>query len=202
MEARNYSLEEMDRASLFPPLTSIDDHLLKGPLIVSGGSGVRITSQRHRDLIDCASGLWCVNVGYGRKELADAAAEAITNLSYYHLFGSASNEPTIRLADRVLNLFHERAGAQHLSKVFFGTSGSDANDTNYKLVRYYNNLLGRPRKKKVISRIGAYHGLTFAAGSLTGIAAYHKAFDLPIEGVLHAACPHYFLFREEGASEA
>ena len=202
MEARNYSLEEMDRASLFHPLTSIDDHLLKGPLIVSGGSGVRITSQRHRDLIDCASGLWCVNVGYGRKELADAAAEAITNLSYYHLFGSASNEPTIRLADRVLNLFHERAGAQHLSKVFFGTSGSDANDTNYKLVRYYNNLLGRPRKKKVISRIGAYHGLTFAAGSLTGIAAYHKAFDLPIEGVLHAACPHYFRFGEEGESEA
>jgi L-2,4-diaminobutyrate transaminase len=200
--ARNFSLEEMDRASLFHPLTSIAEHLAKGPTIFSAAHGVRIHDQAGHELIDCASGLWCVNVGYGREELAEAAAQAMRDLSYYHIFGSASNEPVIRLADRVLTLFHERAGAPHLSKVFFGTSGSDANDTNYKLVRYYNNLLGRPQKKKVIARLGGYHGLTFAAGSLTGIPAYHRAFDMPIEGVIHAACPHHFRFAAEGESEA
>src|SRR6476646_10227537 len=91
--------------------------------------------------------------------------------------------------------------AELLSKMFFGTSGSDANDTNFKLVRYYNNLLGRPQKKKVISRLGSYHGLTYAAGSLTGIAAFHKAFDLPIDGVLHTSCPHFYRFAESGEDE-
>jgi L-2,4-diaminobutyrate transaminase len=199
--AKNYSLEEMDRQSLFHPVTSVADHLKNGPMIVSDGHGVRVKDQHGRDLIDCGAGLWCVNVGYGRAEIAEAAAKAIKDLSYYHLFGSASNEPIIRLADRVLTLFREKANAGHLSKVFFGCSGSDANDTNYKLVRSYNNLLGRPQKKKVIARIGGYHGLTYAAGSLTGIPAYHKAFDLPIEGVLHVSCPHYYRFAKPGESE-
>ncbi len=199
--ARNYSLEEMDKQSLFHPVTSVADHLKNGPMIASDGHGVRIKDQHGRDIIDCGSGLWCVNIGYGRPEIAEAAAQAMRDLSYYHLFASASNEPIIRLADRVLTLFREKSGAGHLSKVFFGTSGSDANDTNFKLVRYYNNLLGRPQKKKIISRQGAYHGLTYAAGSLTGIASYHKAFDLPVEGVLHASCPHYFRFAQKGESE-
>jgi L-2,4-diaminobutyrate transaminase len=199
--AKNFSLEEMDKQSLFHGNTSIVDHLKNGPLIVSDGHGVRIKDQHGRDLIDCGAGLWCVNIGYGRTELADVAAEAIRNLSYYHLFTSASNEPIIRLADRVLGLFHEEANARHLSKVFFGTSGSDANDTNYKLVRYYNNLLGRPQKKKIISRIGGYHGLTYASGSMTGIAAYHKAFDMPLDGVFHVSCPHYYRFAKPGESE-
>jgi L-2,4-diaminobutyrate transaminase len=94
-------------------------------------------------LIDCGAGLWCVNIGYGRKEMAEAAKKAIENLAYYHIFGGASNEPIIRLAERVLGLFHEKANAPHLSKVFFGSGGSDANDTNFKLVRYYNNLRGQ-----------------------------------------------------------
>jgi L-2,4-diaminobutyrate transaminase len=199
--ARNYSLEEMDRQSLFHPVTHIADHLKNGPMIVAGGRGVRLKDSHGRDLIDCGAGLWCVNVGYGREELAEAAAQAMRDLGYYHLFASASNEPIIRLADRVLTLFREKADAGHLSKVFFGTSGSDANDTNFKLVRYYNNLRGKTAKKKIISRLGAYHGLTYAAGSLTGIASYHKAFDLPVEGVFHTSCPHYFRFGKPGESE-
>jgi len=123
------------------------------------------------------------------------------DLGYYHTFASYSNEPIIRLADRVLSLFREKAGAAHLSKVFFGTSGSDANDTNFKLVRYYSNLRGRPQKKKVIARLGSYHGLTYAAGSLTGIPAFHKAFDLPVEGVFHTSCPHFYRFAEKGEDE-
>jgi L-2,4-diaminobutyrate transaminase len=163
---------------------------------------VRIRDQQGREMIDCGAGLWCVNIGYGRHEIAEAARAAIENLNYYHLFGGASNEPIIRLADRVLTLLRENAGARHLARVFFGCSGSDANDTNVKLVRYYHNLLGRPQKKKIIARTGGYHGLTVASGSLTGIPVYHKAFDLPIEGVIHTSCPHWYRFAEPGESEA
>jgi L-2,4-diaminobutyrate transaminase len=199
--ARNFPLEDIDRECLFHPNTSIADHLKKGPVIFSDGRGVRIKDQKGKDIIDCGAGLWCVNIGYGRTEMADAAKKAIENLAYHHIFGGASNEPIIRLAERVLQLFHDKAGAPHMSKVFFGMGGSDANDTNFKLVRYYNNLRGKPKKKKFISRLGAYHGLTYAAGSLTGIPVYHKAFDLPVEGVLHASCPHYFRYGKPGESE-
>jgi L-2,4-diaminobutyrate transaminase len=199
--AQNYSLDEMDRQSLFHPATSIADHLRNGPTIIAGGSGVRLKDLHGRELIDCGAGLWCVNVGYGRAELGEAAARAMADLGYYHLFASYSNEPIIRLADRVLTLFHEKAGAGHLSKIFFGTSGSDANDTNFKLVRYYNNLRDRPQKKKFISRLGSYHGLTYAAGSLTGISSFHQAFDLPVEGVFHTSCPHFYRFAEPSEDE-
>ena len=139
--AANYSLEDMDRQSLLHPLTSIATHMKSGPLIVGHGKGVRIRDRQGREMIDCGAGLWCVNIGYGRPEIAEAARAAIEELNYYHIFGGASNEPIIRLADRVLTLLRENAGARHLARVFFGCSGSDANDTNVKLVRYYNNLL-------------------------------------------------------------
>jgi L-2,4-diaminobutyrate transaminase len=199
--ARNFPLEQIDRETIFHPMTSIGDHLKNGPLILSNARGVRISDQHGRDLIDCNAGLWCVNIGYGRAEMAEAAKTAIESLAYHHIFGGASNEPIIRLAERVLGLLHDRCGATHLSKVFFGSGGSDANDTNFKLVRYYNNLRGKRAKKKIVSRLGAYHGLTYAAASLTGIAAYHKAFDLPLDDVLHAACPHYYRFGKPGETE-
>jgi len=199
--ARNYALEDIDRETVFHPNTSIVDHLKKGPHIVSQASGVRVKDRQGRDLIDAGAGLWCVNIGYGRQEMADAAKKAIETLAYSHIFAGTSNEPIIRLAERVLGLLHEKAGATHLSKVFFGSGGSDANDTNFKLVRYYNNLRGKPEKKKFISRLGAYHGLTYAAGSLTGIPAYHKAFDTPLAGVLHTSCPHYFRYAQSGETE-
>ncbi|HYB10092.1 MAG TPA: aminotransferase [Alphaproteobacteria bacterium] len=199
---KNYSLEEMDKQSLLHPLTSIAEHLKNGPLIVMDGQGVTLKDRTGKDMIDCGAGLWCVNIGYGREEMAQTAAQAVRNLSYYHIFGSASNEPVIRLADRVLGIFREKAGAGHLSKMFFGTSGSDANDTNFKLARYYNNLRGKPGKKKFISRVGAYHGLTYAAASLTGIERYHKAFDLPLDGVYYASCPHFYRFSNPGEDES
>ncbi len=199
--ARNYPLEDIDRECMFHPVTSIADHLKKGPLIVSNASGVRMKDQTGRDLIDCGAGLWCVNIGYGRPEMAEVAKKAVEDLAYFHIFGGASNEPIIRLAEKVLDLFHTKASAPHLSKVFFGQGGSDANDTNYKLVRYFNNLRGRPEKKKFISREGAYHGLTYASASLTGIPAYHKAWDIPIPGVFHTSCPHFYRFGKAGESE-
>ena len=171
--ARNYPLEDIDRETMFHPNTSIVDHLKKGPHIMAQAYGVRVKDRQGRELIDCGAGLWCVNIGYGRREMGEAAKQAIDNLAYHHIFGGASNEPIIRLAERVLGLFHTKAGAPHLSKVFFGSGGSDANDTNFKLVRYYNNLRGKTKKKKIISRLGAYHGLTYAAGSLTEIGRAH-----------------------------
>lgn len=197
----NDTLRDMDRASLFHPVTSIHDQQMNGPQIYQSASGVELVSMEGKRFIDMGAGLWCVNVGYGRAELADAAAQAMRNLSFQHLFGGAASEPSIRLADRLLSLFREHASAPHMARVFFGTSGSDANDTAFKLVRYYNNLRGKPSKKKIISRIGGYHGVTHASGSLTGIEAYHKAFDLPVEGVLHASCPHYFTFSHPGERE-
>lgn len=197
----NLSLEEMDKERIFHPVTSIADHLAKGPVIMEGGRGVRVRDTKGREFLDCGAGLWCVNVGYGRKEIADAAAKTMGELSFAHMFAGNSHEPVIRLADKVLRLFHDHAGATHLSKIFFGLSGSDANDTNYKLVRYYNNLRGRPAKKKVISRIGAYHGLTHLAAGLTGIDKYHKAFDVPLPGIFHVSCPHHYRFGKDGESE-
>jgi L-2,4-diaminobutyrate transaminase len=199
--ARNYPLEDIDRETLLHPNTSVVEHLKKGPHILVDARGVRMKDYQGRELIDCCAGLWCVNIGYARKEMAEAAKKAIESLAYYHIFAGTSNEPIIRLAERVLRLFHEKAGATHLSKLLFGSGGSDANDTNFKLVRYYNNLRGKPEKKKFISRHGAYHGLTYAAGSLTGIPVYHKAFDLPVHGVLHTSCPHYFRYANRGESE-
>ncbi|MCC6781079.1 MAG: aminotransferase class III-fold pyridoxal phosphate-dependent enzyme [Hyphomicrobiales bacterium] len=184
----------MDRQAVFHPATSIAEHLRHGPLVASSARGIWVQDEAGRNLMDFGAGLWCVNVGYGRRELADAARAAIENLSYFPLFFSCSNEPLIRLADRIISQFHENAGAKHLSKVFFGTSGSDANDTNFKLVRYYNNLRKQPKKKKIISRWGAYHGSTMASASLTGIPGYHKAFDLPGPDVMHASCPHFYRF--------
>jgi L-2,4-diaminobutyrate transaminase len=200
--ARNYPLEDIDRETLLHPNTSVVEHLKKGPHILVDARGVRMKDYQGRELLDCSAGLWCVNIGYARKEMAEAAKKAIENLAYYHIFTGTSNEPIIRLAERVLRLFHEKAGATHLSKLLFGSGGSDANDTNFKLVRYYNNLRGKPEKKKFISRHGAYHGLTYAAGSLTGIPSYHKAFDLPVHGVLHASCPHHFRYANRGESES
>jgi L-2,4-diaminobutyrate transaminase len=198
----NYSLEDMDRNSLFHPLTSIAAHMKGGPAIMDGARGARLRDHAGREFVDCSGGLWCVNVGYGRPEMAEAAKKAILDLNYWHLFGSASNEATIRLADKVLGLFREHAGAPQMSRVFFGTSGSDANDTNYKLVRYWATLRGTPNKRKIISRLGGYHGLTAAAAMLTGIPAYHKAWNLPMDEVIHTSCPHYYRFAADGESEA
>jgi len=202
VDRSNFSLEDMDRHSVFHPLTSIAAHMDKGPNIMERGRGVRLRDRSGRELVDCSGGLWCVNIGYGRHEIAETAKQAILDLNYYHLFGSSSNEAAIRLADKVLDLLHQHTDAENLCRVFFGCSGSDANDTNYKLVRYYNNLRGRPEKKKIISRTGGYHGLTAASASLTGIPVYHKAWDLPPAGVIHTSCPHFHRFAHEGEDES
>jgi L-2,4-diaminobutyrate transaminase len=194
--AETATLETLDKERVLHPLTSIADHLRTGPRIMAEGSGVTLTDVNGRRYLDAFAGLWCVNIGYGRTEVADAMAAQARRLAYYHTFSSMSNEPQIRLADRLLDLVPGQ-----MSKVFFGNSGSDANDTQVKLVWYYNNLRGMPRKKKIVSRLGAYHGSTIVAASLTGLPTYHRAFDLPIGGVLHTATPYHYRDAAPGTTE-
>ena len=199
--ARNISLEELDKEVLLHPVTSISEHQANGPLIFKRAGGVRMYDNSGKSYIDGAAALWCVNIGYGRKRLAEVAKEEMNKIGFYHTFGAASNEPAILLADKLIQLLHDHADCNHIGKVFFGLSGSDANDTQFKLVRYYNNLRGKPNKKKIISRIGGYHGTSAAAGSLTGIPVYHKAFDLPFDGILHTSCPNFWKFGNLNESE-
>lgn len=190
------SLETLDKERVLHPATSIVDHLRTGPRIMAEGSGVTLTDVSGRRYLDAVAGLWCVNIGYGRAEVADAMGAQARRLGYYHTFSSMSNEPQIRLADRLLGLVPGR-----MSKVFFGNSGSDANDTQVKLVWYYNNLRGKPRKKKIIARLQGYHGSTVASASLTGLPMFHRAFDLPIPNILHAAAPYHYRHAAPGTSE-
>jgi len=200
-EASGQSLEKLARESVLHPATALRTYQEQGGLIAQRADGVTLTDVHGKTYIDAMAGLWCVNVGYGRRELARAASEQIERLGYYHTFAGTSNPPQIELADRLLGLLRSPGGLEKPSKVFFGLSGSDANDTQVKLVRYYNNLLGRPEKKKIISRHGAYHGVSLASASLTGLPAFHAAFDLPMEGVLFASTPHHYRNAKPGESE-
>ena len=194
--AHNLSLEEMDRQSFLHPYTPLADHLETGPMIVQSAQGVMIKDTKGREFIDGMAGLWCVNIGWGREEVVEAIAKQARELAYFHSFASMGNEPAIRLADRLTRMV-----PGEMSKVFFGNSGSDANDTHVKMVWYYNNLRGKPAKKKIISRIRGYHGVTVAAASLTGIQMVHNAFDLPLNTMLHTETPHYWRNAEPGMTE-
>jgi L-2,4-diaminobutyrate transaminase len=190
------SLEDLDRESLFHPFTAIAEHLERGPRIIVSGQGIRVRDSAGREYLDGMAGLWCVNVGHGRREIADAIAAQARRLGFFHSFAGMANEPAIRLADRL-----KRLAPGDPARVFFGTSGSDANDTQVKLVQAYQNLRGKPRKKKFIARRRAYHGVTLGAASLSGLPWVHAGFDLPLPGFLHVTAPHFYFEGREGESE-
>ncbi|MDR2329729.1 MAG: aminotransferase class III-fold pyridoxal phosphate-dependent enzyme [Comamonas sp.] len=193
-------LFEDDRAHFMHPSTHAHDHA-SGALpgrIITGASGVRIRDHQGCELLDAFAGLYCVNIGYGRTEVADAIHAQATQLAYYHTYVGHSSEAIIELSARIIRDWAP-AG---MKKVYYGLSGSDANETQVKLVRYYNNVLGRPQKKKIISRQRGYHGVTVAAASLTGLPANHQDFDLPIARIGHVECPHHYRYANPGESEA
>lgn len=193
------ALFEQDRAHVMHPSTHAHDHAsgaLKGR-IIKGASGVRIRDHEGREFIDAFAGLYCVNIGYGRTEVADAIHRQAQELAYYHTYVGHSTEALIELSGRILQW--APAG---MKKVYYGLGGSDANETQIKLVRYYNNVLGRPRKKKIISRERGYHGSGIITGSLTGLPSFHQHFDLPAEGITHTLCPHWYRKAPAGMSEA
>jgi L-2,4-diaminobutyrate transaminase len=197
--AHNLTLEEMDRQSIVHPNTDLKAYAsgaLGDPQIMETGHGIHIVDSQGQDLIDAFAGLYCVNVGYGRTEIAEAIYEQAKKLAYFHTYRGTSNEPLIRLSDRIL-----RMAPEGMSKIYYGMSGSDANETQVKIVWYYNNVLGRPNKKKIIARRFAYHGLTILSGSMTGIPSFHQSFDLPLGMVRHTTTPHYYRYADEGMSE-
>jgi len=192
------SLAETDRRHVMHPFSVLGRHEHAGPRrMMVRGSGSMIYDEDGRGYIDAMAGLWCVNVGYGRRELADAMHEQALRLPYYHSFSSMATDTPALLAERLLELT-----PGDMSKVLYGTSGSDANDTQIKLVRLYNNLLGRPQKKKVIARQRGYHGVTIASGSLTGLDGMHAGFDLPMDGVLHTRAPYGLREGQPGETDA
>ncbi|SOD91210.1 aspartate aminotransferase family protein [Caenispirillum bisanense] len=182
-------LHSLDRAHVFHPSTHMRQHAAgETPnRIITGGKGVYIWDDTGKKTLDAFAGLYCVNVGYGRQEIADAIHKQASELAYYHTYVGHGNEPVIRLSQRII----EKA-PQGLCRIYYGMSGSDANETQIKLVWYYNNILGRPEKKKIISRWRGYHGSGVMTGSLTGLEAFHKAFDLPRAPILHTTAPYQY----------
>jgi len=185
-----------DIAFCVHPYTNLKKHLESGPLVITRGEGVRVYDEDGKAYIEGLAGLWCTSLGFTQERLVEAGARAMRQLPFYHGFGGKAAPPTIDLAERLIDL-----APVPMSKVFFANSGSEANDTAIKLIWYYNNAIGRPEKKKIISRIKAYHGVTIASASLTGLPANHAAFDLPLDQIKHTDCPHHYRFGNPGESE-
>ena len=190
------SLESRDLKSIFHPATNLAALPQEGPTIRSRAKGVYLWDSNGKQYLEAMAGLWCTALGYGVDELAKTTHDQIDILSYSPLFAGNTNEPSIKLAEKLLSMTPIENG-----RVFFGLSGSDANDTQIKIMRLYHNLIGKPEKKKIISRWGSYHGSTLASGSLTGLPAFHHKFDLPLSGILHTSNPHFYRFGMEGEDE-
>jgi L-2,4-diaminobutyrate transaminase len=195
---RNDQLDQWDRENFFHPSTHLAQHARgESPArVIRTAAGCHIEDRDGNRLLDAFAGLYCVNAGYGRTEITDAIAAQARELAYYHSYAGHGTEASITLAKMVL----DRAPG-NMSKVYFGLGGSDANETNIKLIWYYNNILGRPEKKKIISRWRGYHGSGLMTGSLTGLELFHKKFDLPLAQVVHTDAPFYYRRKNRDQSE-
>ncbi len=192
------SLAARDAAAILHPMVSPAVIEERGALMMARGKGVYVWDSNGKQYLEGLAGLWCTSLGYGNEELAQVAHDQMVSLSFQHMFNGKSHEPAMLLAEKLLQM----VPVENASKVFFGCSGSDANDTQIKLIWYYNNALGRPNKKKIIGRVKGYHGITLAAGSLTGLPPMHNQWDLPLDGrFIHTDCPHHYRFAEPGETE-
>lgn len=196
MEAISNSLAHADITSTLHPYTNLRQHEANGPLVISRGDGIRVYDDQGREYIEGLAGLWSVALGFSEKRLADAAYQQMRKLPFYHTFSSKSHEPSIRLAQKLVEITPD-----NLTRAFFTSSGSEANDSIVKMIWYMNNALGRPKKKKFLARQKGYHGVTVAAGSLTGLPINHRDFDLPAIPVRHLSCPHFYRYGQDGESE-
>lgn len=186
-----------DIEALLHPYTNAVTHRRVGAHLIERGEGCFVYDDQGRRYIEGMAGLWCCGLGFGDAELVEAAREQLGRLPYYHLFGGRTHEPAIELAEAIKEMF-----PIPMARVFYGSSGSEANDTQIKLIWYMNNALGRPEKKKVISRKRGYHGVTLVTASLTGLPLNHGGFDLPFDFVKHTRCPHHWREAEPGETEA
>ena len=191
------SMQARDAAAVLHPMVNLGAIEDRGAMMIARAEGVYVWDTNGKQYLEGLGGLWSTSLGYGNEELAQVAYDQIKTLSFSHMFNGKSHEPAMLLAEKIKALMPMPA-----SKVFFGLSGSDANDTQVKLIWFYNNAIGRPQKKKIIGRIKGYHGITLASGSLTGLPPMHNQWDLPLDGrFIHTDCPHHYRFAEKGESE-
>ncbi|MBI2240329.1 MAG: aspartate aminotransferase family protein [Magnetospirillum gryphiswaldense] len=190
------SVSEADVAHLFHPYTNLVRHPETGPMVITRGQGVRVFDDQGKDYIEGLAGLWCTALGWGEERLVEAAAEQMRKLPFYHLFTSKTHEPATRLAEQLAQM-----APVPDARVLFACSGSESNDTAIKLIWYRNNARGLPDKKKIIARERAYHGVTVATASLTGLPTNQRGFDVPIDRILHTGNPHYWRCAENGETE-
>ncbi len=190
-----------DIATVIHPYTNLDAHKEVGPHVMERGEGIYMYDDQGRRLIEGMSGLWCAGLGFSNQELIDAATEQLHRLPYAHIFAGRSYEPAIELAEKLKEICQRSRPASAASRVFFASSGSEANDTQVKLAWYLSNEQGRPEKKKIISRVKGYHGVTIVSASLTGLPNNHREFDLPVDRIVHTSSPHHWREAEPGESE-
>ena len=193
---RMNSAASRDIAYHLHPYTNLKKQESDGPLVITAGKGIHVFDESGKDYIEGMSGLWCTSLGFSEERLVEAATRQMRRLPFYHAFNQKAHDLAGALAEQLVEMM-----PVPMSKAFFNNSGSEANDTAVKLVWYYNNALNRPRKKKIIGRLRGYHGVTVASASLTGLAANHRDFDLPIANVRHADCPHHYRYGRDGESE-
>ncbi|HNP63692.1 MAG TPA: aspartate aminotransferase family protein [Woeseiaceae bacterium] len=180
-------LQEMDKSHHLHPFTDHKALHAQRSRIITRAEGVYIYEADGHKILDGMSGLWCVNAGYGRQEIIDAANEQMKELPYYNSFFQCSHPPAIELA-----AFLKEVSQPHLNRVFFAGSGSESNDTIIRMVRTYWDLMGQPGRHTIISRVNAYHGSTVAAASLSGMKPMHKQSGLPIPGIVHVDQPYWY----------
>ena len=187
-----------DIAHHLHPYTQLRQLEREGPLVIVRGDGVHVIDEHGKRYIEGMAGLWCASLGFSESRLADAAARQMNILPYYHTFTGKVPGPVTELVEAMTTRWAPIPNA----RVLFANSGSESNDTAFKLVRYYNNARGRPNKKKIIARVKGYHGVTAAAASMSGIPMMHVHFDLPLPGIVRVGCPHAYQYAEPGESEA
>lgn len=195
------AIQALDSAHYIHPFTDHGDLATRGARVITQAQGIYIWDSEGHKILDAMSGLWCVNAGYGRKELADAAYQQLMTLPYYNSFFQTTNVPAVQLAAKLAALAPE-VKSRKFEHVFFSSSGSESNDTNVRLVRRYWDLMGQPQRKTIIGRHNAYHGSTMAGASLGGMSGMHAQGDLPIPGIVHIDQPYFFENAKPGESEA
>ncbi len=184
-------IQSLDSAHFIHPFTDHGDLATRGARVITKAEGIYIWDSEGEKMLDAMSGLWCVNVGYGRKELADAAYQQMMTLPFYNSFFQTTNVPAVKLAERLARLA-PKVGDRSFQHVFYSSSGSESNDSNVRMVRRYWDLLGQPQRKVIISRHNAYHGSTMAGASLGGMSGMHAQGDLPIPNITHIEQPYFF----------
>ena len=194
-------IQALDTAHYLHPFTDFKDLSGRGARVMTRGEGIYVWDSEGNRILDGMSGLWCVNVGYGRKELADAAHHQMMTLPYYNSFFQTTNVPAVELAAKLARLAPD-AGDRTFNHVFYSSSGSESNDSNVRMVRRYWDLLGQPQRKVIIGRINGYHGSTMAAASLGGMSGMHAQGDLPLPNMTHIGQPYFFENGQAGESEA